>query len=162
MMMSTHVFDTLNLPGSLSVARRLHLVASHWGFVLIALHLGLHWRMVIDAVRRRQHPAGRERTPMILAPLLATAAAFYGLCAFIWRGFPDVMLLRTEFVFLDFSEPAPLFYIDMFAIMGFFIFLSHCGSQLLRRTYTAKAKSIHAQLDRKTTYSNNRVQKREP
>lgn len=77
MMMSTHVFDTLNLPGSLSVARRLHLVASHWGFVLIALHLGLHWRMVIDAVRRRQHPAGREKTPMILAPLLATAAAFY-------------------------------------------------------------------------------------
>lgn len=99
---------------------------------------------------------------MILAPLLATAAAFYGLCAFIWRGFPDVMLLRTEFVFLDFSEPAPLFYIDILAIMGFFIFFSHCGSQLLRRTYTAKAKSIHAQLDRKTTYSNNRVQKREP
>ena len=118
--------------GQLSVARRLHLVASHWGFVLIALHLGLHWRMVIDAVRRRQHPDGRKRAPMILAPLLATAAAFYGLCAFIWRGFPDVMLLRTEFVFLDFSEPAPLFYIDMFAIMGFFIFFSHCGSQLLR------------------------------
>ena len=162
MMMSTHVFAGLNLPGSLSVARRLHLVASHWGFVLMALHLGLHWCMVIDAVRRRQHPAGRKRAPMILAPLLATAAAFYGLCAFIWRGFPDVMLLRTEFVFLDFSEPAPLFYIDILAIMGFFIFLGHCGSQLLRRTYTAKVKSTRTQLDRKTTYSNNSVQKREP
>ena len=43
------------------------------------------------------------------------------------------MLVRTHFVFFDFSEPIPLFYLDYLAMMGTFIFLAHSISRLLRK-----------------------------
>ena len=43
MMLSNHVFAFLNIQGGMSFARLLHMAASHWGFILMALHLGLHW-----------------------------------------------------------------------------------------------------------------------
>ena len=46
------------------------------------------------------------------------------------------MLLQTEFVFLDFSEPVPLFYLDYLALMGTFVFLAYYASKLLRRRIT--------------------------
>ena len=41
-----------------------------------------------------------------------------GFFAFIQRGLPTYMLVRTQFVFLDFSEPPLLFYLDYLAMMG--------------------------------------------
>ena len=41
-------------------------------------------------------------------------------------------ILQTHFVFFDFSEPIPLFYLDYLAIMGLFIFLAHTAAKLLR------------------------------
>ena len=42
-MLSNHVFAFLDIHGGTSFARLLHMAASHWGFVLMALHLGMHW-----------------------------------------------------------------------------------------------------------------------
>ena len=47
MMLSNHVFAFLNIQGGMSFARLLHMAASHWGFILMALHLGLHWGMFL-------------------------------------------------------------------------------------------------------------------
>lgn len=44
-MISRHIFPSLN--GGLSFARTAHLLASYWGFVLMSLHIGLHWRMAV-------------------------------------------------------------------------------------------------------------------
>ena len=41
---------------------------------------------------------------------------------FFRRGMLTCMLVRTQFVFLDFSEPVPLFYLDYLAMMGTFVF----------------------------------------
>ena len=46
-LLSNHVFAFLNLHGRISFARLLHMAASHWGFVLMALHLGMHWGMFV-------------------------------------------------------------------------------------------------------------------
>ena len=44
-MMSRHIFPGLG--SSLSLVRTVHLFASYWGFVLMSLHIGLHWRMAV-------------------------------------------------------------------------------------------------------------------
>lgn len=48
MMLSNHVVAFMDLHGGMSFARMLHMAASHWGFVLMALHLGLHWGMFVS------------------------------------------------------------------------------------------------------------------
>lgn len=41
--LSSYVFAALPIRGRMGFARLLHMAASYWGFVLMALHLGLHW-----------------------------------------------------------------------------------------------------------------------
>lgn len=132
-MLSNHVFSFLNIHGGMSFARLLHMAASHWGFVLMALHLGLHWGIFLGLAKKALHLKQTSRVRKILLPVLGSGIAIYGLIVFLRRGLLTYMLLQTQFVFLDFSEPVPLFYLDYLAMMGAFIFLSYYVSALLRK-----------------------------
>lgn len=57
-MLSNHVFDFLHLHGGMSFARILHMAASYWGFVLMALHLGLHWGYSWDWQEKHSNGGG--------------------------------------------------------------------------------------------------------
>lgn len=41
--MSRHVFAALSIHGPMATARSMHVAASYWGFVLMSVHLGMHW-----------------------------------------------------------------------------------------------------------------------
>lgn len=140
-LLSNHVFAFLSIRGSLSFARLLHIAASHWGYVLMALHLGLHWGMVLGLVKKALHIKQPSRAGKILLPILGAGMALYGLTVWIRRDFPTYMLLRTQFVFLDFSEPVVLFYLDYLALMGTFAFLAYYLSRLLRRGRGKRAET---------------------
>ena len=34
------------------MARSMHMAASYWGFVLMSVHLGMHWGMIVGMFRR--------------------------------------------------------------------------------------------------------------
>lgn len=76
--------------------------------VLFVLHLGLHRAMALGAL-----------------------TALYGAYAFWRRGFPDYLLLRTHFRFLDDEEPLLFFLLDYLAVPGLFVFCAHYGGRLL-------------------------------
>ncbi|HIU30584.1 MAG TPA: DUF4405 domain-containing protein [Candidatus Caccousia avistercoris] len=132
-MLSNHVFSFLNIHGGMSFARLLHMAASHWGLVLMALHLGLHWGMFLGLAKKALHLKQTSRVRKILLPVLGAGIAIYGLIVFLRRSLLTYMLLQTQFVFLDFGEPVPLFYLDYLAMMGAFIFLAYYVSALLRK-----------------------------
>lgn len=132
-MLSNHVFSFLNIHGGMSFARLLHMAASHWGFVLMALHLGLHWGIFLGLAKKALHLKQTSRVRKILLPVLGAGIAIYGLIVFLRRGLLTYMLLQTQFVFLDFGEPVPFFYLDYLAMMGAFIFLAYYVSALLRK-----------------------------
>ena len=130
-MLSNHVFAFLGISGGMSFARLLHMASSYWGFVLMSLHLGLHWSKILGMIRRagkgRREASGAVK---MLLRILGTVIAVYGLTVFIRRNLFTYMLIRTQFVFLDFNEPVPLFYIDCLAMMGTFIWIAYWLSAL--------------------------------
>ena len=131
--MSRHVFDFLPSAGGMSLARRLHILGAYWGYILMSLHLGLHWNMILGMVRkavRLKSDSKIRRTVVFFAGLII---AGYGVCVFIDRDFPTYLFLKSEFVFLDYSEPKTLFYIDYLALMGLCIFIAHYGTKLIRK-----------------------------
>lgn len=132
-MLSNHVFAFLDIRSGLSFARILHMAASYWGFVLMAAHLGLHWGMFMKMAGKALKISRPSLPRRILLFLCAAAIAAYGLAVFIGRDLLTYMLLRTQFVFLDFGEPVPLFYLDYLAMMGTLIFLGHYISRFLRK-----------------------------
>ena len=129
--LSRHVFAFLPIESGLALARRLHILGSYWGFVLMSLHLGLHWNMVLGLFQRKSKAVSRSlrRTGFILG----SAAALYGAWVFVKRNFFTYLFLRSEFVFLDYAESKILFYLDYMALMGLCIFIMYYGSKLLRK-----------------------------
>ena len=117
-MMSRHIFPGLG--SSLSLVRIVHLFASYWGFVLMSLHIGLHWRM---AVGMTGNLCGRKkigRTGILLLRIAFRLIALYGVYAFVRRQIGSYMFLQNQFVFFDFGEPRIFFFMDYLAVMCLF------------------------------------------
>lgn len=139
-LLSNHVFAFLHLQGGVAMARLLHMASSYWGFVVMALHLGMHWGIFTGLARNifRIHNGSSKRKAVLA--LVSAAVALYGLTAFWRRDLLTYMLVQTQFVFLDFQEPPWLFYLDYLAMAGTCLFLSHYGSQLLRKGNATQRK----------------------
>ena len=134
--MSRLVFAFLPAMCGMAAARRFHLLGSYWGFLLMSLHIGLHWGMVGNGLGIKQ--GIRNRQLCFAGSLLA---AVYGAYVFIKRNFLTYLFLKSEFVFLDYAESKILFYLDYMALMGLCIFIMHYGSKLLRRRNRRRLKS---------------------
>lgn len=131
--MSRYVFDFLPSTGGLSLTRRLHILGAYWGFLLMSLHLGLHWNMILGMLRKTARIKSGSKVRSITAFIVGLVIAGYGVWAFIGRDFPTYLFLKSEFVFLDYSEPKILFYIDYLALMGLCIFIAHYSTKLIRK-----------------------------
>lgn len=126
--MSRHVFAFLPISGGVMLARRLHIIGSYWGILLMSLHLGMHVKMFADMIKKRI----RIPTPVVFVPSLLISA--YGVYAFIKRDFLTYMLLKSEFVFLDYDEPKILFYLDYISIMVMCIFVGYYLTKMLDKS----------------------------
>lgn len=127
-MMSGFVFAFLPLRGGMILARRLHLLASHWGLLLMSAHLGMHLERILHLNRR-----SALRTPA--ARILRGAVALvsiYGIYAFFALHLPDYLFLRTAFVLYDETKAAWVYMIEILAVMDLFAAAFHCLSCALR------------------------------
>ena len=135
--MSRHVFAFLPIESGMALARKLHILGAYWGFILMSLHLGLHWNMLLGMLRKQiKLPVSQTRNTALF--LVSAVIAAYGVYVFISRNFATYLFLQSEFVFLDYSEPKLLFYLDYLALMGLCVFIAHYASKLFRRKKEVK------------------------
>lgn len=127
--MSRHVFAILPIQGKMALARRLHILGSYWGYLLISLHLGLHWGMIFNAFVKKHITQYKYQTGFMISLCIAA----YGLYVFFKRNFLTYMFLRSEFVFLDYEESKLMFCLDCLALMGLCIFIAHYGAKLVKK-----------------------------
>ena len=83
----------------------------------MSLHLGLHWNMILGIARKAARMKSHSKVHSIISFVIALVIAGYGVRALIGRDFVTYLFLRSEFVFLDYSEPKILFYMDYLALM---------------------------------------------
>ena len=74
-----------------------------------------------------------QRKYQVAGFIIGLLTAAYGVYVFIKRNFLTYMLLRSEFVFLDYEEPKLKFFLDYLALMGLCIFIAHYIAKLFRR-----------------------------
>ena len=130
--LSRKVFAFLPIQGGTAFARVLHMLSAYWGFVLMAAHLGLHWRMLLGIAQRFGTVQGSNKLRSMLFTLLGGGIALYGAVALARRGLPAYLFAQAEFVFLDYGESKVLFYLDYLAMMGTFMFLVHYAAKLMK------------------------------
>lgn len=135
--LSRHVFAPLLIHGPMATARKMHMAASYWGFVLMSFHLGMHWGMITGMFGRllkdrnlsdRFLSGGslpdRKRSALAawVSWLAAALIAGYGLSCFIRKDIASYMFLKIEFVFFDFEQSMLSVFLEYTAMMGFWIF----------------------------------------
>ena len=120
--LSNHVFSFMNIESGAAWARKTHLISSHWYFVLMSLHLGLHIGMMIKAISSKKDPAQSEKpSPLkIVLMVLLFAVCAFGLYRFIRLGLIDYLLYRQEFFMFDDSQPMYKYLADYISILIFF------------------------------------------
>ena len=140
--LSNHIFTFLNIQGGLGFARITHLIASHWYYLFMSLHIGMHVGMIANKIKQKRQvgkdsvdEAHTTRAPtrkIILHILLALACA-YGLYAFIVRGVWKYLILQQQFFFFDLERGYILFAIDYISIIILFATLSHLIATILKK-----------------------------
>lgn len=142
-MMAWFVPESVNVP--LGFARTAHLVSSHWYYVFMSLHLGMHAGMIANKIRlsrtqqkshsralTRESPDKAKRIKAIAAKVLLALVCGYGIYAFIVRGVGKYMFLRQQFFFLDLEKGYLIFALDYLSILVLIATASHWLGKALR------------------------------
>ena len=138
--LSRYVFSFLKISSGAALARKLHMLCSYWGFVLMSIHLGIHWNFVTGFAKRLFHCKKSAVRSVILRVLVMILAA-YGVYAFVKRDVLSYMLLKIQFVFFDTSEPVIYFLADYAAVMILFAAVGYYGFRLLGKKSARKGAS---------------------
>ena len=103
----------------LDYSRIVHLATSHWYFLFMCAHLGLHISMIADRIH--------------LNRFTVAVVCIYGFYAFIIRGLWRYMFLTQQFFFLDLERGYFLFAIDYISILVMFAVIFHMLAQAFKR-----------------------------
>lgn len=125
-MLSRYAFYFLHF-NSLFTARNIHLLASHWGLVLMSFHAGMHGYMVIGK------NILKNKTGFIKL-LLGIFIAFFvvvGTASFKRKNIAEYLFLRSQFVFIDFSQSVIFAILDYLFIIILFMIIGYCITRIL-------------------------------
>ena len=121
-------------------ARKVHLVSSHWYYIFMSFHIGMHAGMIFSRVKAKRAEeraavkTGASYKKIVFCILIACVCG-YGLYAFIARAVWKYMFLLQAFFFLDLGNENFLgylkFVLDYLSILVLFAGVSHCISKLL-------------------------------
>lgn len=118
-LMSRHVFGTVRFRAG-DWTQSVHLFCAYWGFVLMSLHLGLHWTMILGMLRRLYKTVHSPRRTLILRCIFGVISGF-GIVFFVRNRLTDYLFLRTHFVMLDWDVTLTSFLIQYLCMMGLFV-----------------------------------------
>lgn len=134
--MSQHVFTWLPVGGGLIMARRLHLAFSYWEFVMMSVHLGLHWSMVTAKIKTD------NKIIIIVMRIVALAAAIYGAYLFGKADAYSYMFMKTAFAMLDYEKAAWIVLLENLIMMESWCFAGY----YLNKALIKKANALYALL----------------
>lgn len=149
--LSNQLFTFLNIQSGLGFARIAHLLASHWYYLFMSLHIGLHVGMITNKMR---HPAPinchpelvsgsstnempkqlrHDKLRKIIPRIILALVCAYGLYAFITRGVWKYLILRQQFFFFDLERGYVLFVLDYISIIILFSTILHLIASRLKK-----------------------------
>ena len=116
--MSRDVFAFLPIDGGMATARTLHMVCSYLSFILMSIHLGMHWNMVTGKLKLKKQVG-------MPAMIFASFLAFYGAYQLGRLSIYNNMFLKNTFAVLDFESDPGMVIINNVAILGMWVYAGY-------------------------------------
>lgn len=122
--MSAHAVPFMYGILPLSLARLLHLSVSHWSFVFMGLHLGVHLPLIVSKLSDK-----KRKVFTSVFGVFALAGLFF----FIKNRLFNYLFFQTAFAFFDFKKTIPFVFVENALMLIFFAFIGTVLSMLCRR-----------------------------
>jgi hypothetical protein len=119
-LLSRTVFAFMGFSGGMRI-RLVHTSAAYWGLILIAVHVGMHWEMIMSAMQRMTKITEASRVRTIALRVVTAFAIIYGVYASFDRGVGAKLFLGYFFDFWHSGRAAILFFTHNLAIMGVYV-----------------------------------------
>ncbi len=132
-MISRDVFSFLDMPGGLSI-RGVHVLAAHWGLVLVSVHLGLHWSMILGAMKKMAGMSAKNQIRTITLRIAAILIAIYGIKSSFDLEIGSKLTMQSSYGYWDFDNAPAGFFIAYLSIMSLYVFITYYGITLLQKT----------------------------
>ncbi|HPF29708.1 MAG TPA: DUF4405 domain-containing protein [Lachnospiraceae bacterium] len=147
--MSRFVFDFLPIRGGMATARKLHLAGSYWAFVLMSVHIGMHWNMMIGKLMVKRTAEQSENKILIwVLRIAALGNAIYGAVVFRQAEIFRNMFLQNEFAILDYETQGVLIILQNLSMMSTWIFVGHYLSKgIAKLAISGKKKKMKTYIE---------------
>lgn len=129
-LISRDLFAFMALEGAFA-AREIHMFAGYWTLLIIAIHLGTRWTIVMNTIRS---PFGFSTLNPVGTTALRVAAmaiAIWGVRSSLEMAFGSKLMLTYSLDIWDFKESTGGFFINYASIVGLYAALVHYGLALL-------------------------------
>ena len=139
-MISGSVFAWINIGGAMT-GRTVHLMTTAWVFVLMSIHLGLHWSVFLGMVKRMKASPTVGMIVRWFLRIVVLGIAVYGMVVFVQRHFYEELFLLTEFKLFDYDTPPFLYLLQTLCVSVLFVSVTYYMrkvSVLIKKSRKAK------------------------
>nr|CAD6438883.1 hypothetical protein REQ54_04801 [Rhizobium sp. Q54] len=137
LLVSRDLFPFTALSGAFAV-REIHMFAGYWVLLIIAVHLGTRWTVVMNTARSTLRLASPTTLRTMVLRGMALAIAIWGVKSSFELAFGTKLMLTYSLDMWDFSENASGFFIGYASIVGLYSAITHYTLSLLGKVTKAR------------------------
>ncbi|WDZ81501.1 DUF4405 domain-containing protein (plasmid) [Ensifer adhaerens] len=130
LLISRDLFAFASLDGAFAV-REIHMFAGYWTLLIVAIHLGTRWMVVMNTFRSMLGLSSPSAARTIVLRAAAVAIAIWGVRSSLEMAFGSKLMLTYSLDMWDFNENTVGFFMNYASIVGLYAALVHYGLGLL-------------------------------
>ncbi|CAK7255783.1 MULTISPECIES: DUF4405 domain-containing protein [unclassified Shinella] len=143
----SHALSGVMSPFGGFTVRQIHTLAAYWVLVIVAVHLGLRWPMLMGVARKLARITQPSAARTLVLRMIAILVAIHG----VWSSFAlavgTKLSMQMTLDWWNFEESVMGFFVHCIAILGLYICLTYYamkGLQLRkRRSAAAIPENVH-------------------
>lgn len=115
------------------IYRQIHVQTAYWGFIIMAVHIGFSWGMVINSVRKMTGITSANRIHTIALRILAVLIVMYGVHSSFEREMGSKLFIYNPFGNWVNDDSITRFLIDHLSIAGIYICGTHYALKFIQK-----------------------------
>jgi len=129
--------------------RQIHTLAAYWVLVIVSVHLGLRWPMVMGVARKLTGITKSNAVRTVLLRVIAVAIGIHGVWSSFELAIGTKLSMQMTLDWWNFEESVVGFFIHCIAIAGLYMCLTSYGMTWLQarkrrpRSAAAVAENVH-------------------
>ncbi len=112
--------------------RQIHVQTAYWGFIIMAVHIGLSWGMIINSIRRMTGITATSPIRTIALRILAVLIVAYGVHSSFEGEMGSKLFIYNPFGWFN-NDSTIKFLIDHLSIMGIYVCGTHYALKFIHK-----------------------------